>query len=297
MATLPVIDAAAPFPTGPLIVPHFADGAGWSTQILLVNPATAPLSGMIEFRDAEGALVNVTIGGVTHSSFQYSIPPRSSQRFATAGALGAAMTGSVRVIPSSATAPVSQVIFAYKPGGATVSHAGVPTMTSTAFRTYVESAGISGTPGNIQSGIAIANTAGTPVSVSLELTDMDGRATGLNTTISLPGFGQTSRFLSQFFPALPGTFQGVLRIAATGPISVVGLRARYNEIGDFLITTTPPADELAPASSEEMLFPQLADGGGYTTQFILFNGSPGQSSSGVLRFVGSQGQTLNLTLR
>jgi hypothetical protein len=78
---------------------------------------------------------------------------------------------------------------------------------------------------------------------------------------------------------------------------VVGLRGRYNERDDFLITTTQPSDETRAASISDQYFPHLADGGGYTTQFILFNGSSDQSSSGLLRFFTQSGQSLNLTVR
>jgi len=62
------------------------------------------------------------------------------------------------------------------------------------------------------------------------------------------------------------------------------------------MTTTPPANEAAPALFTELLFPHLADGGGYTTQFILFSGTAGQSSSGSLILVQPSGLPLAQTL-
>jgi subtilisin family serine protease len=78
-------------------------------------------------------------------------------------------------------------------------------------------------------------------------------------------------------------------------LSVTGLRTRVNERSDFLITTTPPTVESNPASPREGLFPHFADGGGYTTQFILFSGTAGQSSSGTLGFFNQGGQSWTLT--
>src|SRR5207248_332651 len=40
MSTLPVIDTTATPGTGTVVIPHFADGAGWVTQIFLVNPTS-----------------------------------------------------------------------------------------------------------------------------------------------------------------------------------------------------------------------------------------------------------------
>jgi hypothetical protein len=42
------------------------------------------------------------------------------------------------------------------------------------------------------------------------------------------------------------------------------------------------------------VFPQLVNGGGYTTQFILFSGSAGQASSGNLSFIKQGGAPFEL---
>jgi hypothetical protein len=135
--------------------------------------------------------------------------------------------------------------------------------------------------------------------VNLELTRLDGSPSGLSSAITVPANGQTALFLNQApgFAALPASFQGVLRISAGVGISVVGLRGRYNERGDFLITTTPPVAEDDAATASEMVFPHIVEGAGYTTQFILFSGRPGQGSSGTLRFLSQTGQPLILDVR
>jgi hypothetical protein len=55
--------------------------------------------------------------------------------------------------------------------------------------------------------------------------------------------------------------------------------------------------ESAPASNAELLFPHLVNGGGYTTQFILFSGTAGQITSGTLVFVKPDGTALFLSLQ
>jgi hypothetical protein len=113
--------------------------------------------------------------------------------------------------------------------------------------------------------------------------------------VTIPGNGQVAKFLNEVFPGLPFPFKGILRVggAATG-LSVVGLRTRTNERGDFMITTTPPTDENNLRSPTELLFPNVANGGGYTTQFILFSGMAGQSSRGNLRLLKQDGSPFNL---
>jgi hypothetical protein len=87
-----------------------------------------------------------------------------------------------------------------------------------------------------------------------------------------------------------------LRITSASPIAVLGLRGRTNERGDYLVTTTPPVAE-GTAPSQELFFPHFADSGGYTTQFILFNGVVGQSANGTIRFFSQSGESLGLQLR
>jgi hypothetical protein len=135
--------------------------------------------------------------------------------------------------------------------------------------------------------------------VTLELRKLDGSPTGLTSTLTLPANGQTAVFLNQLqgFGSLPTEFQGVLRVSSSTPISVAGLRGRYNERNDFLITTTPPLDESTPPSTAPLYFPQIADGGGFTTQLILLNGDLGQLASGTIQLFSQIGGALDLTLR
>ena len=301
MSTLPVIDTTVAPDTGTVVVPHFSDGGGWTTQILLVNPGDATLAGTAEFRDGNGNLANVTIGGQSGNKFVYAISPRSSQKLTTAGTAVSTTNGSVRIVAKDGqgAVPTPLVIFSYRPGGTvTVSEAGVPASSGTAFRLYAESSGVHAQSGAIESGIAVTNNGSAAATVSLELTNSDGSATGLPAvSYNLPGFGHLSLFLSQAFSGLPNPFKGILRVSAPSDISVVGLRSHYNERGDFLITTTPPANELAPPTSAELILPQLVDGGGYTTQLILFIGTAGQTGSGSLRLLQQSGQPFQATLR
>ena len=107
-------------------------------------------------------------------------------------------------------------------------------------------------------------------------------------------------FLNQIpgMQAVPNQFQGVLKVSTTsGQISVLGLRDRYNERGNFLITTTSPVAETALPQPGERFFPHLVDSGGYTTQFILYSSYPGQTVSGAVKYAGQTGETLNLRLQ
>lgn len=308
ITTLPVSDLSASIPVGQSIIfPHFADGGGWTTQVALVNVTDSTVTGTVQFLTSSGSVATVGIDGQSTDSFSYSIAPRSSRQMQTFGSGSAAQIGSIRITPASSSAtPAGLAIFRYKPGGFTVSEAGVPALrTGNAFRVYVEASGNSDAAhvGSIQSGIAVANSLSTPTAVTFDLTRLDGSSTGLTGSVNVGANGQVALFMNQIpgFSSLgnPQTpFQGLLRVSSlSSPIALVGLRERYNERGDFLITTTTPVDESAVPPTTELFFPDLADSGGYTTQFILFSGAVGQSTSGTLQLFSQSGQSLNVSLK
>ncbi len=309
MTTLPVTDLLAAPSTDSILFPHFADGDGFTTQFVLVNPGDTTLTGSIQFYDkgtdtTPGQVLTRTVDGVSGTTFNYSIPSRSAKRLRTAGT-GTLQSGSVRLVPTATQRrPDGVIIFTYKQSGITVSEAGVPSLRSgLAFRLYAEAtAGFTaGQVGSAQTGIAIANASTAPATVNFELHTLTGTSTGLTGAKVIPGNGQVSMFLTDIpgFATLASPFQGVLRIstASSAGISVVGLRGRWNERNEFLMTTTQPISESQAPGSSEQFFPHFADGGGFTTQFILFNGSTDQAYSGTLRFLTDAGRAASLGVR
>ncbi len=288
-----------------VIMGHFADGGGWRTQLLLVNTSDVAITGTVQFFN-EGtptlaaAPITLNVNGTVASSFSYSIRARTAINLATLGATTAVTAvGSIRITPDAAsTAPSGYTVFSYSKNGVTVSGASVQTQTAgTAFRTYVEVTSNTPGAGAIQSSIAITNNSSTSATVNFELNSLNGFSTGLTASAVIPPSGHTSKFVHELFPALSLPFRGVLRVSSSNSIVVVTLRTRYNERGDFLITTTPATNEASASSSAELMFPHIVDRGGYTTQFILFSGLAGQSTAGTLRFFGQDGQPLSLTVR
>ena len=107
--------------------------------------------------------------------------------------------------------------------------------------------------------------------------------------LSLVGKGQMAAFVYQRISGLPAGFRGVLDIAGASPFVPLASRALVNELGNFLLTAFPAADmnqlPLAPA-----LFPQVVNGGGYQTEFILL--SVGPSGAPRIAFFGDGGNPL-----
>ena len=297
MSTLPVIDLSQPALGGTQVIPHFAAGGGFTTQILLVNPTGLSQTGTIEFRDRQGVVTTVFIDGAPSSGGAYTIAPNGTAKLIVTGLPTDIATGSVRMIPAGGgPAPTPLVLFSFKPGGITVSEATVPVTMGSAFRMFVQ---LSPTE-LINAGLAIANTGGTPGTLNLSVTSLDGTPVA-SASLPIGANEQILGFLDALVPALAGqTLQGVLRITSTVDVSVVGLRSHYNERSpqrDFLMATTPPTLESSLPGSAERFFPQIADAGGFTTQVILFSGTAGQSANGDLTFFTGLGAPLNLVLR
>ncbi len=303
MTTLPVAPLASTS-TDTVYFPHFTDGDGWVTQVILVNPTDRTIAGNIQFVDqgsatADAAPAILTLDdGRTGSEFPYSIPAGGSQRFTTSNPSGTPTTGSVRAIPDTGSvAPSGLVVFSFTSNGKTVSESGVPALPAgSAFRVYAESSGTPEEAGSIRTGLAITNTADTATTLTLEVTDLDGNlAMGVaQVTLTLPPSGQVARFLDEIFDSLPGDFSGVLRVTSTADVAIVGLRLRINDRKEHKITITPPSIETDPPTMADKFFPHIVDSGGWSTQFILFSGTAGQTSSGTLSFFDTEGEPWDL---
>ena len=301
ITTLPVAPLS-PASEETVYIPHFAAGGGWVTQVILVNPTDSTIAGTVGFLGpgsgtAAASPVILTLDdGSTGSDFDYSIPPRSSQRFTTANPFGELNSGSVRAVPDSGNAaPSGLVVFSYAPAGKTLSEAGVPALPKgSAFRVYAEASGMLGQMGSISTGLAVTNVGDASNTVTLEVAHLDGSLAAAPEMLTLPPSGQVARFLNDIF-SLPDNFSGVLRVTSTADIAIVALRLRVNENGEIKVTTLAPSNEMDPPTSENRFFAHLADSGGWSTQFILFSGTAGQAASGTLSFIDTAGQPWDLT--
>jgi len=308
ITTLPISSLSATVGQN-LVFPHIADGGGWTTELALVNPTDDVITGTVQFfgqgtAGAPADALELNLNGQTGSIFTYTIAPRSSWVGKTAGTGPATRVGSARVTPSASNSAASAAaVFSFRRNGFVVTESGVAATTAgSGFRLFVESSGNfnAAEVGSLQTGIAITNLADTPALATLELTNLDGASVGTTGTILLPAKGQLAMFLNQLpgFSAIASPFQGILRIAtSSGSIAVIGLRGRYNERRDFLIATTPAANESVAGPTADAYFPYIAEGGGYTTQFILSSPPGNLASSGWLRFYAQAGAPLNLSLK
>jgi len=208
----------------------------------------------------------------------------------------------VQIVPFAGTyTPHSHVILSHKELGTTRLQTDVEgQLPGSSFRTYVESLpGFeTGVPGSARTGIALANPSSTPATVRMDLTNFNGNLQA-SSTAQLPGKAELAFMLNDFpgFGTVPQTFQGVLKLTVvSGPgIAAAGFRASFNANGNLLVTTTGPLNENAGIPGL-LIFPHMAEGGGYTTRFVILGGTSGQSNAGVLRFFNQNGSPVNLVL-
>jgi photosystem II stability/assembly factor-like uncharacterized protein len=288
MTTTPVADLTQPVRNGCIYFPQFVDGGGYTTSMILLNTSDSYESGTLQIRDKYGSrLVVNEAGGRAGSSFKYLIPPGGFFRFQTDGSPTEPKAGWVRVVPDLNTStPVGSGVFAFNPAGVLVSESGVSSANATTHaRVYVDLSGDHNT------GLAIANIENSPSSITIRAFEKDGvtEAGASQRVLQLTAGGYDAEFADQFIAGLSSGFTGVLDISSALPFAALTLRSLLNERHDFLMTTFPVADANHAAPSP-VVFPHIADGEGYATEFILL--SPGAESGNTLRLYDDNGRPM-----
>jgi len=283
----PVADLNAQPAAGEVSFPQLADGGGYSTAIVLLNPTNQVQGGRLEFRDDAGAPLAVRrIGGASAASFDLTIAPDGLVMFETDGSPAAVRIGWARWIPTSGTGgTVGSGMFRFALNGIVVTDSGVPsTQPSRRVRIYIDKSS------GRDTGIAIANPGSTPAAITINAYQLDGKTpVGNPTTLDLGGGQHTAKLSSELIPALASGFTGVMELSSAVPFAALTLRLLTNSRGDLLLTTFPVADQTRPAPGP-MIFPQIADGGGYETELILLG--PITASLSVISFFDDQGKPL-----
>jgi sugar lactone lactonase YvrE len=273
--TTPTADLRQVASTGTIFFPQFADGGGYTTSLILLNTSNATETGTLQLLNGSGNPLNVNqVGGTSGSVFTYYIPSGGAFRFQTDGSPATINTGWAQLTPDTGTStPIGAGVFGYNPGTFLESESGIPaTVSTTHARIYVDLSR------GHDTGLAIANPTNTNSSITITAFQSDG-VTGVGASqgpLPLSPNGYSAFFADRFITGLPAGFTGVLDITSATPFAALTVRSLTNERGDFLMATFPVAD-MTVAAPSPIVFPQIADGGGYVTQFILI-GAGGASS-------------------
>jgi len=277
--------AAAPAQSE-LYFPQIASGGGYVTTITLMHtdawqPPT-PAKGKLSFFTQIGTPRTVETSEMGNGTdFDITIPV-AGVRVLTIASAGDLSVGSARFVAEGvAVAGVATYTFgAAVVGvlGATPIHLGyVPLNTRPGF----------------QNGLAIQNPGTAPLNIRFRLINPDGTVNQTSSppeTNPLPGLGQIARFVG---PELG--FSGEPPANSTLEIEVQG---EGNFVALSLVFGNDTYSSAAVVSSDieaPLVFPQIADGGGYVTALRLFN--PGINAvNGTLRFYNPNGAPRQIAL-
>jgi hypothetical protein len=296
---LPIANPSA-VRSNPVVVPQVVTGADWTTTTYIVNPSENPISGEIRFYkgglpgEPSQPLEMETTSGFG-AVFPYSVESRGSFVL-TGNPAGEFLTsGFAEIVPNPGSeAPLAFSTLQGRDAGGFVSTTVEAVEPASEFRMYAEASGtftnfdLSATPA-----LAITNSSAGVAVVNLSLIGFDG-VPGPSGQLTLQPREHVSTYLRAVpgFENLPSPYTGVLRVTTSQEgVTVAGFRARYNEVGHFLVTATDLKDL---GNTNPVIYPHLVDGGGYATQFILTTGAAGGAAAGTIRFFDSFGRALNL---
>ncbi len=287
--TLPVIDLSKASVIDPIAFPQIAAGDGYTTQLILMNCTAQTQRGQISLLGDDGSPLVLTVAGSSNSRFAYEVAPNGTYRIeldSPAGLRG----GYALVTPDAGyTSPTGSAVFRYSRNGSLVTEAGVSsTPATTSARIYVDNA-------DSYTGVAIANREDQAATVTFSLVDKTGVLQD-SVTRQLKRNGHLAVFAHELFPGAGNLFTGLIQIDSTTPMAAVTLKLTINQRQDLIYTTLPVADLNRVPAASQMIFPQIAIGGGFSTRLIFISTDKTKKATGKLSFYRSDSGPLVLPL-
>jgi len=290
ITSTPMADLEAADSMQPSYFPQMAAGGGYQTSLILLNTSDSPESGTIQFRSNGGGPLGVSFedNQGEYSQSQYEIDPGGVFRLTTDETMPETKTGWIKVIPDSGQqAPVGAGVFTLTREGVMIAQSGVPaTLPTTRAMIYVDNAN------GHDTGLAIVNPEDAPSQINVKTFLSDGTTEVPTATdkIDLNPNGQDSSFASQIIGATAVGFKGVFELTSTSDFAALTVRALTNERDEFLFTLFPTADSTR-IPSVPIVFPQIAHGEGYKTEFVFLNPS-GSASDISMEFHDADGELM-----
>lgn len=213
--------------------PHVADGGGYRSSFLLMNPANAPVTATLDFFASDGSPLSLPIGGTGRTWHVVQLGAAQSLRVDTDGTSPAIRWGWARV-----TTNVREywhefgggVVLRAAADGRTLSEALIsPVVLASHITTYVDSLR------STESGVALANPNTAAATALFRLRNEAGDPIA-ETAREVPAHGHLAQFATQLFPDI-GEFEGTLEVETNRPVAGVGLR--YESVDRSVFTTLP----------------------------------------------------------
>lgn len=218
-----IVNGGIPSPKE-LYVAHMADGGGYRTTLLLINPGTAPVTALLELFTDKGTKFVVNMNGNLDNAFLFTLPAKGTKILESSKVNSQTQVGWAR-LRTSATIGGSVVYGYYGPSGVLVSEAGIfSSAKATGFSLPVD------TRRGLMAGLAVANPGS--ASVSLVLTLYDSNGTQLRQeAITLAALNQFALLMGgpdQLFNGVDfSNFTGMVTVASGG-IEMIGTTLRFS---------------------------------------------------------------------
>ncbi len=282
MTTIPVSSRSTA--AAPAVFPQVADGGGYATELILINPAPTTINGTIEF-----SFTAVADRG-TNTKFTYEIPVGGAWKLGTWGTPSEVQVGFATIQPAAGNAvPAATAVLKQSTKGNLNFAAGVAAVSGLTRGILF---GVN--DGKHRTVLSLVNRGPDLARVTLTLYSQDGTLAAPAKTLSLGVNQHQPRFLDELIPELSSSFEGTIVLESTIPIYVASLRTLTNSSGTFLMTAMPVIDLNQVSTPGTNYFPQLVDGGNYSMEYLLLSTT---SIAARLQFFNSAGEALPLPLQ
>ncbi|MBM3789712.1 MAG: hypothetical protein FJW35_05110 [Acidobacteria bacterium] len=262
-------------------------GAEYRTSIAVLNTSTLAALIDMSLTRSNGNPMNVTVGGTTMSSTSLVVPPSGTVRLEAAGT-ETTLAGYAKLL--SNTGVGGTALFKLVQGDRILTEAGVGLSRPTRrFRVYIDNTN------NAFSGYAVANFGTREAVVTLTLRDRNGQAVQTKSA-RMPAGTHIAKFAAESDPdwsfgSLAGVgFEGTIEFSSDQ--EVAGVALRFDNAAQDVFSTIPI---IADDTAGTLYFPQVADGGGYRTNFIILHAGTAAMTAR-LEFYSSDGSPLALPI-
>jgi hypothetical protein len=215
-----------------LYFPQLADGGTpaqqWQTTFTFVNPNTDAAAVLLTIHGNNGNPLPIDFGSGATSSVSFIIPGGGSRQYRSTVASQTIQTGWAT---ANASLPL-QAVLTFRElvdGIPKVEISTEPTLP--AFRHY--------SPATRFTGIAMANTYGSPVSVNVQVNDADGNSLGQQ-SLTIAASNHVAFNLWQKFPNLAQDFHGSLILYGSTPPSDSFIAWTLNADASGILSSLPP---------------------------------------------------------
>jgi sugar lactone lactonase YvrE len=242
LTTLPVADLTAPATASQIVFPHLVLGAGWSTQLFLVNSdLTKAASGRVAFVDSQGRAILTTLGGQSAGDFPYQVVAGGGRRFipgnsataASALVLDPATKRATTEVTVNTGGTVSLPLLVYDSTGTARDDFNATVVSSNPNVALASAAGLTGRQAGFST-LSIA-VSGTATTVTATVVDVQTGVTGYQPTgivqdlaqrVYLSSSSDNTILLAQNLRSTPATYAGITR--SPGLTNDLRLQSRFN---------------------------------------------------------------------